>query len=73
MLFRLFSGRMTNSGTWRRLGPLCLVLGLLPRLLLPTNWHSLLVHELSGVFIGMSLVFNLRSAVLARHQRGCRS
>jgi uncharacterized membrane protein len=72
MLFRLFSGRMTNPGTWRRLGSLCLVLGILPRLFLPANWHSLLVHELSGVFLGMSLLFNFRFAWLARHQRGCR-
>jgi hypothetical protein len=68
MPFLLFSGRMKNPGKWRRLGSLCLVLGILPRLFLLTNWHSLPVHELSGVFLGMSIAFNLRSAVSAQQQ-----
>ena len=71
MLSRLFSSRPTNPGTWRLLGTLCLVLGISPRLFHPTNWHPLLVNGLSGVFLGMSIVFNLRSSVLARRHRIC--
>jgi hypothetical protein len=51
------------------LGSVCLVLGIAPGLFLPANWHSVAVHALAGVFLGMSLVLNLRFAVLARRQR----
>jgi hypothetical protein len=70
MFLRLLSDHMGNPRTFLRLGSLCMVLGIAPRLFLPSNWHPIVVHGVAGMFLGMSLVLNLRYAVLARrHQR----
>jgi hypothetical protein len=69
MLLRLLPDRMNNPKAFLRLGSVCLVLGIAPGLFLPANWHSVAVHALAGVILGMSLVLNLRFALLARRQR----
>jgi len=68
----ILKNRLHNPNTLIATGQLCLVIGIFAqRILHPsTDFWQGFIAGLSGVLIGLSIVFNVRGLVLWRSQRG---
>ncbi len=69
----IFRNRFREPDTMIRAGLTCLVAGLFAQRFLhpPGDFWQGFVAGLSGVFIGLSIVLNLRGLVLQRERRNC--
>ena len=67
----LLRNRLENSDALIAAGMICLATVILAQRFLhpPTDFWQGFVAGLSGVLIGLSIVFNIRGLVLRRHQR----